>query len=149
MIYENSLPHDLTKMERRIRDCWQQATAAERAAGKAFYEQRRSRVEASWHSHTKAQIRGRLPEAWNDNKHNVVVFTSSDDEYVAIGKEWITPGFTSQTDAISNLCNACQNAPETRITIRMHPHLRGRRQPGDAHPPIAIRPARGCHPSRK
>lgn len=124
MLYENSLPHDLANMERRIRERWEHATPNERAVGQTFYEQRRARVEAAWHSHTKKQVEGRLPTSWDATKRNLVIFTSSDDEYVAIGQEWITPGFTSQTDAIRNLCGALREDDNVKITIRMHPHLR-------------------------
>ena len=127
MIFENSMPQDLEKMHARIIQRWNAASEKERVqTGSKFYNDRRARVEEYWHSHTKAQVEGRLPESWDDDQKNVVIYTSSDDEYVAIGKEWVTPGFKSQSDAIVDLHNALrERKSKTRLYVRMHPNLRG------------------------
>lgn len=126
MLYENKLPHDLQAMEARIRERWEKASDEERQKGRKFFEDRRQRVEAFWHSHTKSQQAGRLPDSWDESKRNVIVYTSSDDEYVAIGKEWVTPGFDSQSQAIVNLHNNLRaKNSDIRLYVRMHPHLKG------------------------
>ena len=127
MIFENSMPHDIDKMTARINRYWDESTEEEKQTlAQSFYENRRKRVEEFWHSHTKAQCTGRLPASWDDSKKNVVIYTSSDDEYVAIAKEWVTPGFKSQTDAILTLHkNLRERNSDTQLYVRMHPNLRG------------------------
>lgn len=126
MLYENSLPHDLQRMEDRIRQRWSEATAEDRKWADKFFADRRERVEAFWHSHTKAQQSGRMPASWDDNRRNVAIYTSSDDEYVAIGKEWVSPGFDSQSQAIANLYHNLQaENSDIHLYVRMHPHLKG------------------------
>ena len=127
MIFENAMPHDLEKMKVRMAKAWDDASETEREKeGSKFYIERRDRVERFWHSHTKAQIAGRLPKTWHDDEKNVAIYTSSDDEYVAIAKEWVTPGFKSQTDAIVNLHRALRDRnSKTNLFVRMHPNLKG------------------------
>ena len=127
MIFENRLPHDLKAMEQRIRQYWEDADSETREQQAAsFFDGRRARVEEFWHSHTKAQQRGRMPASWDAGRRNVAVYTSSDDEYVAIGKEWVSPGFESQSQAIVNLYNNLQaGGSDVHLYIRMHPHLNG------------------------
>lgn len=126
MVYENSLPHNIQNMDVRIRAKWDNASEQEREQAKEFFEGRRERVEKFWHSHTKAQQAGRLPTSFDPNKRNIAVYTSSDDEYVAIGKEWIAPGFESQSQAIASLHkNLRAKDSDVHLYIRMHPHLKG------------------------
>lgn len=126
MVFDNVLPHNLEARDRRIRDLWEQSTEEEREIGHQLYKNRRERVEFKWHSHTKEQQAGRLPESFDANRRNVIVYTSSDDEYVAIGKEWVTPGFSSQSEAIQTLHqNLRKNNSDVFLYVRMHPHLKG------------------------
>ncbi len=37
---------------------------------------------------TQSQEKGKLPNSWDSNRINIVFFTSSEDEFVAIGKDW-------------------------------------------------------------
>ena len=126
MVFDNVLPHDLEARDRRIRDLWEQSTEEEREQGHNLYRNRRKRVEFKWHSHTKEQQAGRLPASWDPNRRNVVVYSSSDDEYVAIGKEWVTPGFSSQSEAIQTLYQSLRSRnSDVFLYVRMHPHLKG------------------------
>lgn len=126
MIFDNVLPHNLEARDRRIRDLWEQSTPEEREQGHQLYKNRRERIEFKWHSHTKAQQAGRRPASFDDSKRNVVIYSSSDDEYVAIGKEWITPGFSSQSEAIQTLHKNLQDRQsDVMLYVRMHPHLKG------------------------
>ena len=126
MVFDNVMPHDLVARDRRIRDLWEQSTEEQRELGHKLYKNRRERVEFKWHSHTKEQQAGRVPEHFDPNDRNVVVYSSSDDEYVAIGKEWVTPGFSSQSEAIQTLHNNLRkNNSNIQLYVRMHPHLKG------------------------
>jgi hypothetical protein len=126
-LYENSLPHDRVETVERINASWDSASEDYRSTAREFYEKRRHRVESNWYSFTKHQEKNKLPEHWNEGERNIVVFTSSEDEFVAIGKEWENPYFESQTSAIIDLGKAIAERPSenVRIYVRMHPNLRG------------------------
>ena len=125
MLFENALPHDRKRMFERINHMWDAAGAEERKQADVFYQERRNRVESLWYSFTKEQQAGKLPEGWNPSARNVVVFTSSEDEFVSIGKEWENPAFTTQTQAIADLYeNLQQHDSDVELYVRMHPNLR-------------------------
>lgn len=125
MVFENSLPHDRQRMLDRINRMWEEANAEERTQGDVFYQERRNRVESLWHSFTKEQQAGKLPDQWDPRARNVVVFTSSEDEFVSIGKEWENPAFETQTQAIVDLHRAlAESDSPIELYVRMHPNLR-------------------------
>lgn len=125
MVFENSLPHDRKRMLERINRMWDAADSEARKQGDIFYQERRNRVESLWHSFTKEQQAGKLPDQWDPDARNVVVFTSSEDEFVSIGKEWENPAFETQTQAIVDLHKALiESDSPIELYVRMHPNLR-------------------------
>lgn len=126
MLFDNVLPHDRNAALERIDQTWAKADEEGRQNARLFYERRRERVESEWYSFTKEQVKNKLPDGWDDSCRNVVVFTSSEDEFVAIGKEWENPHFKSQTSAIVDLGRvlAERKSHNVRLYVRVHPNLR-------------------------
>ncbi|WP_010228320.1 capsular polysaccharide export protein, LipB/KpsS family [Gillisia marina] len=75
---------------------------------------------------TLQQEKNNLPENIDYSKKCYVLYTSSDDEFAAVGKEYENPYFRDQNDGIFYLCNLFQNEMQnSNLIIRMHPNLRG------------------------
>jgi hypothetical protein len=127
-IFENRLPHDIDYMQARIRAAWSQAAGDPRreAIAVSWFTDRVARVERNWKSFVKDQVVGRLPLNWDATARNVAVFTSSEDEFVSIGDSWRNRLYPSQLEALRSLiADLPRLDSRTRLTIRVHPNLRG------------------------
>ena len=107
-------------LQRCIREFWRPELAD---AGEEFYTGRRARVERNWHSFTKGQEAGRIPQAMQDGSRWIVFFTSSDDEYVAVGDKYVNKAFPAQLDAIRAVEQAVARLPGYRLCVRVHPNI--------------------------
>lgn len=126
-LFENSLPHDIPQQEERIRKAWHEARGnpnRDRIA-KSFFEDRAGGISHNWISFVRNQDEGRLPSAWNPSNRKVVLFTSSEDEFVAIGDQWLNPLYESQTAGIVKIAESLRNSKAVDCFIRLHPNLRG------------------------
>lgn len=123
-IYRNALPHNIENFETEMRSAWDGADSkSKEIMGAQFYQERVDGVKQSWISFTNEQNKGLLPAGWNDEAHNIVVFTSSEDEFVAVGDEWRSPLYTDQLDALKQITKDLAKE-NLQIYIRMHPNLR-------------------------
>lgn len=112
--------HDPDYIQRCIREFWRPELSAD---GEAFFMERRGRVERSWRSFTKGQVEGRIPQPMQDSSSWVVFFTSSEDEYVAVGDKYVNRAFPSQIDAIGAVEKAVRELPGHRLCVRVHPNI--------------------------
>ena len=126
-LLKNHLPHDLNMIPKAIEDRWAAAQSnpnREQIASSWFHE-RVNRVEKVWHSFVKDQESGRLPDNFDATQKNISIFSTSDDEFVSIGKEWHNDMYANQVVAIERICRdlfAVQE--ETHIFLRVHPNLK-------------------------
>ncbi len=123
-LYENHMPHDIDGIESVVRKLWASADPTKRdAIGASWYEDRVQRIERNWHSFTKEQQSGMLPQGFDATARNVSIFTSSDDEFVAIGDKWQNSLYPNQVDAIQAIADSMkETSPETRLYVRVHPN---------------------------
>ena len=125
-VLENHLPHDIVGIEAVIRKLWAQADVTKRNdVGASWFEDRIARVERNWHSFTKEQQAGLMPDGFDSSARNVSIFCSSDDEFVAIGDSWRNTLYPNQVEAIASIAESMlQAAPETQLFLRVHPNLK-------------------------
>ena len=125
-LYPNHLPHDLDGVDALIRKIWNEADVSKReSVGASWYQDRFDRVETAWKSFTKDQQYGSLPEGFSDSQRNISIFTSSDDEFVAIGDGWRNTLYPEQVQAIAKIASDMLEAsPQTRLYVRAHPNLK-------------------------
>lgn len=124
---KNTYPHDIEAIKAEMEDCFARAgelSAEQRAGALAWYEERRAGVEQSWYSFTASQQQGLLPEALDSSSLNVVVFNSSEDEFVAI-EEWNNPFYANQNEALARLMTDIGDDGRIRFFLRVHPNLKG------------------------
>lgn len=125
-LFENRLPHDISNIHRRIQTTWESTPAPDREKLAArFYEARANGRILSWHSFVDQQEQGSLPPDWDDNRNNIVIFNSSEDEFAAIGDEHRNPLYPDQAQGISAIARDLSDSENCRLYLRMHPNLAG------------------------
>jgi hypothetical protein len=126
-IFENHLPHSIIAMTKNMNEAWFDDESVSREQkyeiANAFYTKRLRGID--YFSFTKNQQAELLPNNWDDTKDNIVIFNSSEDEFVSIGEEWEYSVYTSQLDAIEKVINSLKNNNNLHIYLRIHPFLAG------------------------
>jgi hypothetical protein len=88
-----------------------------------FINRRRGILTRDIKIYINNQEKGILPESWNTNKKNIVIFGSSEDEYAAIGDEFEKFAlFESQEKAIIEILTNHTDT-NTQFYLRIHPNL--------------------------
>jgi hypothetical protein len=126
-VTENTYPHDLNAIKAEIEKVYFQSLLPEEKKHElafGWYEERRAGIDQSWHSFTKHQKPNLLPEEFKPDAINVVIFNSSEDEFVAI-EEWNNPYYKNQNKAIAQLMEDIAGESRIRIFLRVHPNLKG------------------------
>lgn len=124
--FYNSIPHDFEAVKKKFFEEWNHADAKERVEiGKLFYERKRSNITTGDKVYTAGQKQGLLPADWNDEKENIVICNSSEDEYCAIGKDYdAMKFFESQLTGIKRIAEHYKNDTTKHFYLRIHPNLK-------------------------
>lgn len=125
-LYENTLPHSLEMTERRIRAAWENAvlSADREAVASRFYKERAQGVSRNWYSFVAGQRQDYLPDSWRSSCRNVVIFTSSEDEFVAIGDQWKNPLYGDQRAGLRQIVEDLRGRAGIFCHVRIHPNAR-------------------------
>jgi hypothetical protein len=122
-LFKNRLAHDPAYFQELIRELWEGADPREREImGASFFIESAQGVSHFWHSYVSAQKADELPPGWDEAKNNVVVYTSSDDEFAAIGDVMTNPVYRDQYDGLVRIAKAVQSTPSTHVYVRVHPN---------------------------
>lgn len=123
-LYRNALPHSVDLMEAKIRAAWREAESLNdrHDVAAAFFDGRKRGEARNWYSFTSHQDPSLLPGTWNENQRNIVVFPSSEDEFVAIGKEWQNPLYADQQSGLIRIIEDLRGLPGVSCHIRLHPN---------------------------
>lgn len=125
-LFANHMLHETEYFDGLIRAHWAAAPVAEReAVARGWFEGLAKGHSPTWFSYTADQRTGLLPEGWTDQRHNVVVYNSSEDEYAAISDAWRLPFYADQLDGLRRIIADLATLPDVHLTLRMHPNLRG------------------------
>lgn len=127
-IFTDRLPHVPEVYQARMREHWIQAVGVRNrnAVGRDWFHSRVLRVEKNWHSFVKQQSKGRLPSGWDPGRHNIVVFSSSEDECEAIGSGWSDRIYQDQAEGVQALAKRLLSIrPDALVTVRIHPNQIG------------------------
>ncbi len=125
-LFEQATPHDIEFATQRIESIWNENETNRDKDGQSFFADRRRRdaCDLIYISFIESQKKGEMPPGWDDAKRNVVIFCSSEDEFVAIGEEWSGPIYDSQIEGLERIAEEieCRN-DETTFYLRIHPNL--------------------------
>ena len=121
------MPHDLIQFGKRLEISWNDNNLGineKKLLGEQFYIERKNAIDQGWTAFTKSQNQDELPEYWETTKKNVVIFLSSEDEFMAIGDQWNNPLFKNQIEGLKFLLEEHINkfSDEFVFTIRIHPN---------------------------
>jgi hypothetical protein len=124
-LFENVLPHQIMPFVNRTVKLWELHSDADKRNEIAhnFYKDRAIGKDQGWVSFTKEQKSGLFPENWNPADDNIVIFSSSEDEYVSIGEEWDLGVFISQNALIIKLMNDSRLSRK-KLWVRLHPNMK-------------------------
>lgn len=128
-LFPNSMPHDIGVNVRRANESWDESDRSleeRRRVAVEWYENRARGKQGSWFSFVDDQQAGNLPAGWDPDARNVVLFTTTEYEFVAIGKEWESPLFPTPHAATMQIARALSARGKVHLTIRLHPNPEGR-----------------------
>jgi hypothetical protein len=123
-LFKNALPHSVDVMDGKIRAAWQEAegSADRLRIASSFFEGRKRGEAQNWYSFVAGQDATLLPDTWNEKRRNIVVFSSSEDEFVAIGKEWENPLYTNQQSGLIRIVEDLRGVRDVTCHLRLHPN---------------------------
>lgn len=121
-LIKNSTPHSLVTRDEQMRAKWNPSTKEKIDIATKWFEDKRTSKITTEKDFTKEQQKGSLPEDFNHDKHNVVIFNSSEDEFKSI-KEWNHDLYNSQNELIYRLATSTLDDKSIHYTLRFHPNL--------------------------
>jgi len=125
-VFKNRLPQDHLFIQELVREAWEQTPEPERSeTGNRFYTERRKGQEQGWFSFVKDQKEGNMPDEWDVEQHNIVIFNSSEDEFISCTDDWKNKLYMNQYNAIRKICRELEQHPDVRVYLRCHPNLKG------------------------
>lgn len=127
--YFNHTVFDINYKKKLIDDSWEKSNLTDETKtmiGSNFYIQKKRGVNVVDKSYISGQTVGLLPSNWDENKKNIVIFNSSDDELASIGVDYDSFSlYKSQYIGIESLLNEFEDKPQYHFYLRMHPNLGG------------------------
>lgn len=129
-LFVNAMPHEIEPNLRAIDAAWRTSELPEeerRRIGAEWFEGRPQGKLGSWTNFLDGQSADALPEDWDPDAHNVVLFTTTEFEFAAIGKEWESPLFESPHAATLGIARALSARGKAHLTVRLHPNPDGAR----------------------
>ena len=130
IVFDGCLPHDIDANTKMINDLWNASPVPESERwkiGADFFERRAVGKGANSVDivFTQDQQIGLLPEHFDRRAKNIVVFNSSEDEFVAIGREFDRHDiFPDQLSGIETILEALKDT-DYNVIVRIHPNLSG------------------------
>jgi hypothetical protein len=126
-LYINSTPHNISDFHLSVNNYWLKGNFFSRKRiGKEFYNKKIKGFGGSWESFTTNFVENKLPPDFNNEIFNIVLYTSSEDEFTAIDDTYFYLFFKTQLEGIEYLCNELSGLKDSKIHlyIRIHPNSR-------------------------
>lgn len=124
--YPDALPQDLALRQKRTIEAWENSNNHEKRDKWAhqFYQEHRSGRAVAWKNYVNDQLPGSLPENWDEKKHNIVIFNSSQDEMASISEYNINTVYASQAEALTKITeDSLLSKKPIHFYLRIHPNL--------------------------
>ncbi len=121
--FVNELPHSISFRRGLLNTLWESTSVKERETGAIrWFEDKRKGASRDDRSYLDGMEFGQLPNSYDETKHNIVIFNSSEDEMQTIS-EWDTPLFRNQNEVLVQLLDALKHREDVHVYVRMHPNL--------------------------
>lgn len=126
--YGHFQPNSIEFFTKQLLESWDQSSLTnfeKIEIGENFYRRKKKGISTGDRVYTKDQVTNLGPVNWNYGKKNIVVFLSSEDEFVAIGDEYNSKKiFNNQMEGIYFICEAIKKIEYVNLFIRIHPNLK-------------------------
>ncbi len=127
--FVNTLPHNIKTRTSIIEDAWSNSDLSlekKMKIGTEYFRMKLKGEKLNDKIYTENQVSKLLPTEVDYNKKTFVLYTSSDDEFAAVGEEYDNPYFKDQNDGIFYLAKLInEEFKDCNLIIRMHPNLFG------------------------
>lgn len=124
-IFDNTLPHDSSAFYNKSKQFWEEAPIKHKVVlAENFFINKRNNIFTNDTVYTDKQNTKNLELIIDKKKQNIVIFNSSQDELVAIGDDYATGLYNSQSEAVIKITEKLD--PNLyHIYLRIHPNLDG------------------------
>lgn len=123
--FSNTLPHYPEQYSEKVLQFWEKVCNDKAILDEAknYFEERPKGKLTGWVSFVDKQKDGLIPEDWDDKVRNVVIFATTEREFVGIQDMSNGVLFSSQIEAYPLLIKkAVEKEPGLYFTIRIHPN---------------------------
>jgi hypothetical protein len=130
--YPDVMPHDMAYNVRAIQEAWNHAAnnPQREAIASRFYEEKAQGVTQAWYSFTKDQQQGALPANWDVAKRNIVIFSTSLDEFGSVGEDFVGPLYRDPLTGLHKIiASLTPHQERLHLYLRIHPNLAGVHNP--------------------
>lgn len=125
--FKNVLPHSIKYKQKLFAEAWEDSKLSEEEkieTASEYFQIRRSGSKINATSFTEDQNKNSLPKEVDYTRSTVVLYTSSDDEFAALGKEFSNPYFKEQNEGIFYVAELFNDKfPDQNLIIRIHPNF--------------------------
>ncbi len=125
-LYYNKMPQNKEYIQSLIVDHWNNSNLSEEQKieiGSSFYRGNFDAKDQGWISFVKNQQKGLMPENWDPNKKNIVIYNSTEDEFFCLDQEWQNDVYPTQLEGIKRIIKDTENWEGYHFYLRVHPHL--------------------------
>lgn len=124
-LYPNTFPHDRAFIGTSIQTLWDAAPPDTRQEiGAQWYREKAVGIETYEFSYVAGQTPDLLPANWDKQRRNLVIFTSSEDEFAAIGSDWDNPLYNGELAGVQTIVHSLRSmAHNLHVYVRVHPNL--------------------------
>ncbi len=124
-VFPNVLPHSRKYRTFLINELWENSTEDRVDVAQNYYNRRSQSIDIFNARFTENQELNLLPSSWDESCRNIVIFNSSEDEFVSVGKEWENELYPNQVTGISKIVKDLENENNFKVYLRIHPNLKG------------------------
>lgn len=128
IVFNNDTPHSIQSLNKNfIEEIWNNTNAdftKKQELAIEFFERRKNALPAGDKVYTINQKIGLIPDNWDSSKKNIVIYTSSEDEFVAIGDEFEKYSlYPTQLNGIEEIVKHFSEDSSMHFYLRIHPNL--------------------------
>ncbi|WP_141668808.1 hypothetical protein [Cylindrospermopsis raciborskii] len=120
----DEMPHKFSYIRDKIRRFWADCYLSyhdKLHLAHRFFQIKREGYGVGWYSFVDKQEKGLVPTGTTKNK--IVYFSSSDDEFAAVGDFYTKHIFDDQKQAINTLISWVSKQENSVLVVRVHPHV--------------------------
>lgn len=123
IIKENTTVHNIYSFQKDIEDIKEKISLEVVVnEGKKIFEDRMKGKQGEVFNYLTLQKEGALPKDFNNEKNNVVIFNSSEDEMKVI-KDWTFDSYSNQGEALEKFFDYFKQREDIHFYLRVHPNL--------------------------